>query len=143
MDNLYNQRSDSLAPPPPTPVITLYPIVRWVVFGIAIVLASQEPVRQFIFDALSELFTDVEVVFTTRNGYELRISYGPPRAAAQGTQEAIGVLFDEDPNAPIEKVLRDARAEGVLEKTQTWTINSKPSAGGAEEGSAVPAITEA
>ena len=136
--------SDSLTPPPPTPEITLYPIIRWVLFGAAIGgLASQAPVRAFIFDGLATLFTNVVVTFTTANGNELRIEYGPPRAAPPGTQEAIGVLFDEDPNAPIEKVLRDALAEGVLEKGQTWTINEKPLPEGAGEGSAVPAITEA
>ena len=113
-----------------TPIeVEYYPILRYALFGAAVAAgASQTSVRNYVYNALASSFTKVDVTFTTDTGNELRISYGPPQKAEEGTRELIGALVGEgsNPDIPIEAALSSALSHHLLPDDETWKLSPSP-----------------
>lgn len=105
-----------------------YPITRHARFENAIAAgAAQTSVRDYVHNALSSKFTEVEVEFRD-DGKTLSIKYGPPTTAEEGTLAIIGVALSEGskPEAPIEAALDSVRSNHLLADDATWNLSANP-----------------
>jgi hypothetical protein len=106
-----------------TDEINLFPILRDVIFTIAVAgVSAQAAVCNYLTTFLSSLFTEVEVTFTTASGTQLTVSYGSPHSASEGTRESIGLLLGggEDSTAVINEGLLNEVKIGLLPPDEIW-----------------------